>query len=155
MFPGTIVTDCSLIGGDSGGPLFDLSGRLVGIHSRIGADVTENMHVPVDEFTRNFERLVKGEKWGVLPGYEPMIGIQGDEKDGQAIISKVNPGGPAERAGLKVGDIVLSFDGESIKSFNQLKEAVHGCLPGDQISIEIAREGRVLSRTMVVGLRNP
>jgi serine protease Do len=84
-----------------------------------------------------------------------MIGIQGDEKDGQAIISKVNPGGPAERAGLKVGDIVLSFDGESIKSFNQLKEAVHGCLPGDQISIEIAREGRVLSRTMVVGLRNP
>jgi S1-C subfamily serine protease len=154
MLPGTIVTDCSLIGGDSGGPLFDLSGRLVGIHSRIGAEVTENMHVPVDEFTKNFERLVSGEKWGVLPGYEPIIGITGDEQDGRAIVTKVNAGGPAERAGLQVGDVVVRFDGTAINSFRELKEAVHGCLPGDHVRIEVSRENKVLVRTLVIGLKN-
>lgn len=154
MLPGTIVTDCSLIGGDSGGPLFDLSGRLIGIHSRIGAEVTENMHVPVDEFTKNFERLVSGEKWGVLPGYEPIIGITGDEQDGRAIVTKVNPGGPAERAGIQVGDVVVRFDGAAINSFRELKEAVHGCLPGDHIRIEVSRENKVLARTLVIGLKN-
>lgn len=154
MLPGTIVTDCSLIGGDSGGPLFDLSGRLIGIHSRIGADVTENMHVPVDEFTKNFERLVSGEKWGILPGYEPIIGITGDEQDGRAIITKINPGGPAERAGMQVGDVVVRFDGAAIHSFRELKEAVHGCLPGDHVRVEVSRENKILSRTLVIGLKN-
>ena len=50
IIPSTLVTDCSLIGGDSGGPLFDLEGRLIGVHSRIGVDVDDNMHVPVDVF---------------------------------------------------------------------------------------------------------
>ncbi|MBN8599487.1 MAG: trypsin-like peptidase domain-containing protein [Planctomycetes bacterium] len=154
MLPGTIVTDCSLIGGDSGGPLFDLSGRLIGIHSRIGAEVTENMHVPVDEFTKNFERLVSGEKWGVLPGYEPIIGITGDEQDGRAIVTKVNAGGPAERAGLQVGDVVVRFDGTAISSFRELREAVHGCLPGDHVRIEVSRENKILARTLVIGLKN-
>ncbi len=48
--PSTLVTDCALIGGDSGGPLFDLKGKLIGIHSRIGTDVSDNMHVPIDVF---------------------------------------------------------------------------------------------------------
>lgn len=154
MLPGTIVTDCSLIGGDSGGPLFDLTGRLIGIHSRIGAEVTENMHVPVDEFTRNFERLVSGEKWGVLPGYEPAIGITGDEKDGRAIVSKINAGGPADRAGLQEGDLITNFDGTEIRTFKELREAVHGCLPGDHVRIEISRNEQKLSRTLVIGLKN-
>jgi S1-C subfamily serine protease len=60
-----IRTDCTLVGGDSGGPLFDLEGRVVGIHSRIGGfRIDENFHVPVDTFLSTWERLVRGESWG-------------------------------------------------------------------------------------------
>ena len=47
---GFLSTDCALIGGDSGGPLFDLAGRLIAVHSRIGNDVQENLHVPIDHY---------------------------------------------------------------------------------------------------------
>jgi S1-C subfamily serine protease len=60
-----IRTDCTLVGGDSGGPLFDMHGRVIGIHSRIGdKQITENMHVPIDTFRKTWERLAKGESWG-------------------------------------------------------------------------------------------
>ena len=56
-----ITTDCTLVGGDSGGPLFDMYGKVIGIHSRIGNQITANMHVPVDIYRQEWERLVKGE----------------------------------------------------------------------------------------------
>jgi len=58
-----IQTDCALVGGDSGGPLFDLEGRIIGIHSRIGMAMDINIHVPIDVFADNWERLLKGEQW--------------------------------------------------------------------------------------------
>jgi serine protease Do len=59
-----IRTDCTLVGGDSGGPLFDMHGRVIGIHSRIGGSISENVHVPVDSFRQDWARLVKGESFG-------------------------------------------------------------------------------------------
>lgn len=61
-------TDCPLVAGDSGGPLFNLEGNVVGIHSRIAGAATMNFHVPVDHFRNDWDRLVKGEVWkGPLP----------------------------------------------------------------------------------------
>ena len=57
----TIQSDCKLLGGDSGGPLFDLQGRVIGIHSRIGASEDENFHVTVRAFHRDWEKMVAGE----------------------------------------------------------------------------------------------
>lgn len=62
--PILIRTDCTLVGGDSGGPLFDMNGKVVGIHSRIGNNITENIHVPVDPYRKTWDRLAKGESWG-------------------------------------------------------------------------------------------
>lgn len=60
-----IRTDCTLVGGDSGGPLFDMQGNVIGIHSRIGGTaITENLHVPVDTFRTTFDKLVRGDSWG-------------------------------------------------------------------------------------------
>ena len=60
-----IRTDCTLVGGDSGGPLFDMQGRVIGIHSRIGGlAITENIHVPIDTFVQTWDKLAKGEAWG-------------------------------------------------------------------------------------------
>ena len=59
--PGSLMTDCALIGGDSGGPLFDLAGELIAIHSRIGNDVSENLHVPIDRYEKSWQRMADGE----------------------------------------------------------------------------------------------
>lgn len=59
-----LQTDCTLVGGDSGGPLFDFNGDVIGIHSRISNKIEENIHVPVDTFKQTWDRLVRGETWG-------------------------------------------------------------------------------------------
>jgi len=61
--PDAIRTDCPLVAGDSGGPLLDLEGRVIGVNSRIGGSVKVNVHVPVGVFRDHWERLVKGEAW--------------------------------------------------------------------------------------------
>ncbi len=66
-----LISECTLIGGDSGGPLFDLSGKLVGIHSSIGPMLKINNHVPVSVFRRDWDKLLSGRRWGQL-GLHPM-----------------------------------------------------------------------------------
>jgi V8-like Glu-specific endopeptidase len=69
-----IRTDCTLVGGDSGGPLFDMQGRVIGIHSRIGgAQITENMHVPIDTFRETYAKLAAGESFGGQLGQQPTV----------------------------------------------------------------------------------
>lgn len=57
-------SDCTVSGGDSGGPLFDLDGRVIGIHSSISMDLSENRHVPIGVFHDDWDRLLKGDVWG-------------------------------------------------------------------------------------------
>src|SRR5205085_588832 len=59
-----IQTDCTLVGGDSGGPLFDLDGKVVGIHSRIGPGISFNIHVPVATYRDKWDDLVAGKSMG-------------------------------------------------------------------------------------------
>ena len=66
-----ITTDCTLIGGDSGGPLFDTQGRVIGVHSRIGGPLHVNLHVPINAYRQQWSRLSAGEMWGHLPGMRP------------------------------------------------------------------------------------
>lgn len=83
----TIRTDCALVGGDSGGPLFDLDGRVVGIHSRIGGfRIDENMHVPVDTFVATWDRLARGESWGGQLGTQAIVATPG----GKVIFEKAD-----------------------------------------------------------------
>jgi serine protease Do len=79
--PNVLQTDCPIVAGDSGGPVFDLDGRVIAISSRIGASTEQNLHVPVDVFTQNWDRLVKGDLWDTtLPS-----------RDSDAIKSVVRP----------------------------------------------------------------
>lgn len=148
----TLFTDCALIGGDSGGPLFTLEGKLIGIHSRIGTDVEDNMHVPIDVFGDSWHRLKSGEKWGVLPGFKPMIGVKGAKGDDRPLIAEVTKRGPAQRAGLEPGDLVLTFNGAKITTFEELRMGVQARSPGDIIVLTVKRGQNVLRLTVTIGV---
>lgn len=155
ILPSTLITDCSLIGGDSGGPLFDLNGVLIGIHSRIGVDVDDNMHVPVAVFRDSWDRLVANEAWGTLPGYKPIIGVVGSSDPNRCEIARVAKNGPAEMAGIKPGDIIVRFDNEAVTSFDSLKAAVESVVPGERVTVELLRDGKPMSVRLVVGVEEP
>lgn len=135
-----LVTDCALIGGDSGGPLFDISGRLIAVHSRIGNDVADNLHVPIDHYDETWDRLAKGEAWGYLEGFKPVLGVRGKQGSDLAEIAVVNPGSPAEMAGFREGDIVEKFGDVDISNFQSLRAAVADTMPGERLKCWVRRQ---------------
>lgn len=72
-------SDCTVSGGDSGGPLFDLSGKVIGIHSSISQDLSENRHVPIGVFEKDMPQLKEGKVWGKLSNIMP--GLKDDEEE--------------------------------------------------------------------------
>ncbi|PHR90614.1 MAG: serine protease [Blastopirellula sp.] len=135
-----IATDCVLVGGDSGGPLLDLDGDVIGINSRIGSRVSANMFVPSDLYTSNWERLKDGDVWGRVPGTPaPYLGVECDLKKKAPVIIRVTPGSPAERVGIKPGDIITSFNRRAVNTFDDLKMLVNQHSPNDVVSVVVAR----------------
>ncbi len=144
-------TDCALIGGDSGGPLFDLSGNLIAIHSRIGNDVEENLHIPIDNYSNSWDRLAAGESWGTLPGFRPVLGVQGNSRVEEAVIDVVRPSSAAKKAGIQEGDIIKEFGDRKITDFQSLKAAVAETMPGENVRVRGQRDGRPVFFRVVIG----
>lgn len=149
--PDAIETDCALIGGDSGGPLFDLSGKLIAVHSRIGNDVSENLHVPVDVYGVSWDRLRKSEAWGFLPGFRPVLGVTGNQNSERAVVDIVRTGSPAEEAGIQPSDVIEQFGDVSITDFDSLKAAVSDTMPGERVQVWINRNGKSIKLSVEVG----
>lgn len=144
---GQMFTDAVLIGGDSGGPLFDLQGKLVGIHSSIGDNVAENRHVTMPGFFANWDRMKAGEVWGELPELNAprkmkrgVIGVRVDLEAKNCRIRVVNERSPASEAGLEVGDVVLEFNGIAIRDGRHLIETIKKLNSGDVCRMKILRD---------------
>jgi serine protease Do len=147
---GILCTDCKLVGGDSGGPLFNMQGEVVGIHSSIGPMVTHNFHVPITSFRSGWDRLAKGDVWGGRYDDDedenrPLLGVRGNTQDGRCVVSQVFPGMPADKAGVEVGDVILAVDNREIGTFEELAKSVYFADPGDTLRLKIERAGETLS----------
>jgi len=156
-----IQTDCTLVGGDSGGPLFDLEGRVVGIHSRIGNGLSLNYHVPADTYRETWDRLVSGEVWSDNPlgnlfggggnrSRNPAwlgVGLN-DPKPGEAglPIVEVVPGSPAAAAGLQVGDRLLKLGGVPLAKADDFKEQMRGKRAGIEVGLTLIRKGEEIEK---------
>ena len=144
---GWICTDCTLVGGDSGGPLFDMHGAVTAIHTSIGPSIVHNFHVPVSLFRQDWQRLLEGEVWGgdadgdEHPAGRPVLGISGRTVDNHCLVTQVFPRLPAARAGVLVGDRILSVDGQQVNSFDQVARRVRAKLPGETMTLTIDRNG--------------
>ena len=151
-----VRTDCVLVGGDSGGPLCDMEGRVIGIHSRIGGQLNMNLHVPIGEFHKSWDRLVRGDDWGratkpASPRGRPMIGVREDRDSNEAKIGEVIPGMPAASAGIEVGDVIVKFNGEPVPDFDALVELVGKTRPGQMVVVELRRDGQTIQLKLTVG----
>ncbi len=148
--PVSVVTDCVIMGGDSGGALLDLDGRVIGISSRCNDSVRFNLHVPTSRFRLNWDRLARGEDFDP-PGRFAFLGVAADQDDDQPRIGTIFPGSAADKAGLKVGDIVLSFAGRRIKQFEDLPPLVRRQKPGQKVSLEVRRDDKTLKFEVTLG----
>jgi serine protease Do len=155
-----IVTDCTLVGGDSGGPLFDMHGRLIGIHSRIGGKISTNLHVPVDTYRDTWPRLSSGEVWGSPPPQmafgkpaEPYLGMKAVTAKSALKVYSITPDSPADRAGLRADDTILRFDNEAVTTVEDFSLLLKSRRPGAQITIHVQRGNEALALRVVLGKR--
>jgi serine protease Do len=147
-----VQTDCALVGGDSGGPLFDLEGRVIGIHSRIGGPIFANLHIPVDTYQTTWDRLARAEVWGSQFGRGPngsYLGFQIDGESKDCRVSEVVSGAPADKAGFKVGDVITGLDGQKISNSEDLVSRLRRMGPRE-VSIEVLRGKETLTLKLVV-----
>ncbi|MFP6604497.1 MAG: trypsin-like peptidase domain-containing protein, partial [Pirellulaceae bacterium] len=147
-----LTTDCTIISGDSGGPLFDLQGKVIGIHSRIGFELRHNVHVPVHLYQDNWQRLIDAEIWGTTPA-SPFIGVSGPNEKNRTQVKKVEPGKPADKAGIEVGDIIIKFGDDQVTDFNSLIALVGLRRPGEKVAVTVMRRKKKVVLTLTVGSR--
>ena len=153
--PTVILSDCTIVSGDSGGPLFDMDGKVVGISSRISGPLDGNIHVPVDAFRREWARLLKGDVFGSRgqrPG-GPYLGVVADPASDKALIQRVMPGSAADRAGIRPGDMITEFDGKAVDNWQKLVELIARKKPGDRARITVLRERKTVKLQAVLGRR--
>ncbi len=156
-----LSTDCALIGGDSGGPLFDLNGRVVAIHSSIGYNLSMNNHAGIAGVLQDWEKLKKGETWGRLGGSSllddpdsPVIGIvPGFSTKPGVGIQHVFEGGPAHEAGLRTGDIIYRVNDRPVSDLGALHVVIARHEPGEIIQVHAYRGQNSVSRKVKLGRR--
>lgn len=143
---GFITTDCALIGGDSGGPLFNLEGEVIGIHSHIGEKRSVNNHASISGLKRSWQKMERGDVWGALgsvrPGDQrPVIGVYLDQSGSlpHARVDGVAFRGPAFRAGIQAGDWLIAVGDHPVNNARDLQEALFDYEPRETVSVRFYR----------------
>lgn len=150
-----IQTDAPINPGNSGGPLLDDRGRVIGVNSQIatsgagGGNIGIGFAVPSNTAREVLPRLVRGERI-----VRPYLGlITSPAPGGGARVEKAAAGGPAARAGVAAGDVVVSIDGRMVREPDDVLEAISGKRPGDRMELEVVRDGERRSIEVELGAR--
>jgi serine protease Do len=143
-----IQTDAPINPGNSGGPLINIRGEVIGINTAIVAEgqglgfaIPINLAKWVADQLMAKGRVVRGWLGVVIQEITPEIAETIGVKEG-ILVSQVAPGSPAEKAGLKVGDIIVAIDGEKVREVRELQFRVMKTPPGTEITLTIIRGGK-------------
>jgi putative serine protease PepD len=148
-----IQTDAAINHGNSGGPLIDTAtNTVIGINDQIESDTNDNsgvgFSVPINSSKSAAQTLIAGGK--VQHAY---VGVRIQDVNGGAKITQIVAGAPAAKAGLKVGDVITSFDGKTIGSADDLTGAVFQAKPGEKVSVTITRNGTTQHVSLTLGVQ--
>jgi len=147
-----IQTDASINPGNSGGPLLDMNGKVIGVNSVIfsqsGGNIGIGFAIPINMAKQLLPQLRKGKvsrSWlgvmiqNITPELKTKLGLGTDEG---ALVSDVVSGGPAEKAGIKRGDVILQFDGKAIRNSRDLPFLVASTPIGKTVAVEVMRDNK-------------
>jgi Do/DeqQ family serine protease len=154
-FENFIQTDASINPGNSGGALVTLEGQLIGINTAIigpnggnvgiGFAIPSNMAREVMNQLREHGEVRRGQLGVLVQDLTPELAQAFNLKDRQgAVVAQVMPGSPAEKAGVRTGDIVLAVNGRAVHSANALRNAIGMTRRGATVALDILRDGRAL-----------
>ena len=158
-----IQTDASINQGNSGGPLFNLKGEVVGINTAIIApgqsgSIGIGFAIPANAASKVIDQLVNyGETrrgWlgvRIQEVTKEIADVEKLKKPSGALVASVGENSPADKAGLKAGDIILEFDGKKINSMRELPKAVAGTEVGKRVELKIWRNKRLISKKLNLG----
>ena len=150
----TMQTDSRLLGGDSGGPLFDFEGRLIAIHSRVSQLPDQNFHVPIDCFHANWNFFKNQD----LITYEKMqaggfFGVECEYTEAGLVVRDVIPSSAAQQAGVQINDILVSVNDKQIDSREEFIILISSMMPGELAKVKLVRNGAEFSVKVNLGSR--
>jgi len=149
---GAIQTDAAINHGNSGGPLLDADGNVIGINAQIESDSGGNdgvgFAIPSATVQRVAQQLISSGK--VAHAY---LGVQLGDGSGGATVGQVASGAPAADAGVRSGDVVTAIDGKAVTSADALVNAVDAHKPGDTVTLKVKRGGSTNDVTVKLGTR--
>jgi putative serine protease PepD len=150
-----IQTDAPINPGNSGGPLLDARGRVIGVNTQIATGGTSRGNVgigfavPANTVRQVLPALIRGERIE-----RPFLGVTSSPYPlGGAEIQGVTPGGPAAGAGLHAGDVITRVNGAPISDPDDLSQIVSGLEPGDEVEVEVTRDGERQTFDVELGTR--
>jgi serine protease Do len=157
-----IQTDVAINPGNSGGPLFNMAGEVIGINSQIysrtGGYMGLSFAIPIDVAMKvkndlqKYGKVSRGRLGVTIQALNPDLADSFGLKKAQgALVSAVEPGSPAAKAGIKPGDVILAVDGRSIEQSSDLPRVIGETRPGTQVSIRVWREGGTREVTASLG----
>lgn len=154
-----IQTDAAINPGNSGGPLVNYQGQVIGINSAKNQQAGfEGMGfaIPISDALPTIKQLIEkgyashpGLEVHIDPRYTPEFASQRGWPAG-AYVAKVTPGGPAEKAGIRAGDIITKINGQEIKNSLRLTRELFKYKPGDTVTVTIFRENKTLDVSLVL-----
>ncbi|GMV40197.1 MAG: putative periplasmic serine endoprotease DegP-like protein [Myxococcales bacterium] len=156
-----IQTDASINPGNSGGPLFDLRGSVVGVNTAIIRHASGiGFAVPINVVKDVVARLATDGKvsrgWlgvGIQPLTKELARGMGLDDQKGAVVSQVFPGGPAERAGVRLGDVIVAFEGQAVGDGAELTRLVGRAKPQSKARVTLLRDGARKELSVELGTR--
>jgi putative serine protease PepD len=151
---GAIQTDAAINHGNSGGPLIDAAGKVIGVNAQIDSNSNDNAGVgfaiPIDAVKSVADTVIAGKT--VQHAY---LGVQISDttNDTGAQISRIVSGSPADKAGLQVGDVVTAIDGKTVSTSDDLTALVATYSPGDKAKLTVTRDGSTKTIDVTFGER--